>query len=69
MLESLEFPDLNLCYMRPIQPSQTEPVIVAQSSPDPSRSNPPSSNGSFSLVPIGLTFVVTLMLVALWSQM
>ena len=54
--------------MRPIQPSQTEPVIVAQSSPDPSRSNPPPSNGSFSLVPIGLTVVVTLMLVALWSQ-
>lgn len=69
MLESLEFPDLNLYYMRPIQPSQTEPVIVAQSSPDPSRSNPPPSNGSFSLVPIGLTVVVTLMLVALRSQM
>ncbi|MCZ8066632.1 MAG: hypothetical protein ACK5QJ_13595 [Microcystis sp.] len=69
MLESLEFPDLNLCYMRPIQHSQTEPVIVAQSSPDPSRSNPPPSNGSFSLVPIGLTVVVTLMLVALQSQM
>ena len=54
--------------MRPIQPSQTEPVIVAQSSPDPSRSNPPPSNGSSSLVPIGVTVVVTLMLVALWSQ-
>ena len=54
--------------MRPIQPSQTEPVIVAQSSPDPSRSNPPPGNGSSSLVPIGVTVVVTLMLVALWSQ-
>jgi hypothetical protein len=64
MLRLLEFPDLNLCYMRPIQTSQTQPVIVAQSSPNPSRSNSPPSNGSFSLVPIGLTFVVTLMLVA-----
>lgn len=54
--------------MRPIQPSQTEPVIVAQSSPDPSRSNPPPGNGSFPLVPIGVTVVLTLMLVALWSQ-
>ena len=51
--------------MRAVQPSQTEPVIVAQSSPDPSRSNSPPSNG---LVPIGLTVVLTLMLVALWSQ-
>jgi len=65
MLRSLAIPDLNLYYMRPIQPSQTEPVIVAQSSPDPSRSNPPPGNG---LVPIGLTVVLTLMLVALWSQ-
>lgn len=64
MLRLLAISDLNLCYMRPIQPSQTEPVIVAQSSPNPSRSNSPPSNGSFSLVPIGLTFVVTLMLVA-----
>jgi len=51
--------------MRAVQPSQTEPVIVAQSSPDPSRSNPPPGNG---LVPIGVTVVLTLMLVALWSQ-
>ena len=69
MLRLLAIPDLNLYYMRAVQPSQTEPVIVAQSFPDPSRSNPPPSNGSFSLVPIGLTVVVTLMLVALRSQM
>jgi uncharacterized membrane protein YqiK len=64
----MEIPDLNLYYMRAVQPSQTEPVIVAQSSPDPSRSNPPSGNSSFPLVPIGVTVVVTLMLVSLWSQ-
>jgi hypothetical protein len=69
MLRLLSTSDLNLYYMRAVQPSQTEPVIVAQSSPDPSRSNPPPSNGSFSLVPIGMTVVVTLILVALWSQM
>ncbi|TRU28922.1 MAG: hypothetical protein EWV92_08525 [Microcystis aeruginosa Ma_MB_S_20031200_S102] len=68
MLRLLSISDLNFYYMRAVQPSQTEPVIVAQSSPDPSRSNSPPSNGSFSLVPIGLTVVVTLMLVALWSQ-
>jgi len=68
MLKSLAIPDLNLYYMRAVQPSQTEPVIVAQSFPDPSRSNPPPGNGSFPLVPIVLTVVVTLMLVSLWSQ-
>jgi uncharacterized membrane protein YqiK len=68
MLKWLEIPDLNLYYMRAVQPSQTEPVIVAQSSPDPSRSNPPSGNSSFPLVPIGVTVVVTLILVSLWSQ-
>jgi hypothetical protein len=31
MLKSLAIPDLNLYYMRAVQPSQTEPVIVAQS--------------------------------------
>ena len=72
MLKSLAIPDLNLYYMRAVQPSQTEPVIVAQSaqsSSEPSRSNPPPGNGSFPLVPIGVTVVLTLMLVALWSQM
>jgi hypothetical protein len=54
--------------MRPIQPSQTELVIVAQSSLILPDQNPPPSNGSFSLVPIGLTVVVTLILVSLWSQ-
>jgi uncharacterized membrane protein YqiK len=68
MLKWLAIPDLNLYYMRAVQPSQTEPVIVAQSSPDPSRSNPPSGNSSFPLVPIGVTVVVTLILVSLWSQ-
>jgi uncharacterized membrane protein YqiK len=68
MLKWMEIPDLNLYYMRAVQPSQTEPVIVAQSSPDPSRSNPPSGNSSFPLVPIGVTVVVTLILVSLWSQ-
>ncbi|MCZ8250071.1 MULTISPECIES: SPFH domain-containing protein [unclassified Microcystis] len=68
MLKSLAIPDLNLYYMRAVQPSQTKPVIVAQSFPDPSRSNPPPGNGSFPLVPIVLTVVVTLMLVSLWSQ-
>ena len=68
MLRLLAIPDLNLYYMRAVQPSQTEPVIVAQSSPDPSRSNPPSGNSSFPLVPIGVTVVVTLILVSLWSQ-
>ncbi|MDJ0558975.1 MAG: SPFH domain-containing protein, partial [Microcystis sp. M53599_WE4] len=68
MLRLLAIPDLNLYYMRAVQPSQTEPVIVAQSSPEPSLSNPPPGNGSFPLVPIGVTVVLTLMLVALWSQ-
>ena len=39
MLRLLSISDLNFYYMRAVQPSQTEPVIVAQSSPDPSRSS------------------------------